>query len=200
MIKRCLYTLGTLVLSLPLAAAPYETLQHQWEQCQYRQPERKQEACLAGLYENLNPQPESAEETLWQGIITSSYAGAKGGLGALKLVEQARTQLQRVIDQAPATLDGSAYTSLGALYYQVPGWPLSFGDDDKAEALLKQALTLNPDGIDPNYFYADFLHRQGRDREARQYLKRALNAPDRPSRPIADAGRRAEAQALGHKL
>jgi Tfp pilus assembly protein PilF len=45
----------------------------------------------------------------------------------------------------------------GALYYQVPGWPIGFGDKDKANELLKKALALNPDGIDPNYFYGDFL-------------------------------------------
>ncbi len=38
-----------------------------------------------------------------------------------------------------SVLQGSAYTSLGTLYYQVPGWPIGFGDDEKAEELLEQA-------------------------------------------------------------
>ncbi|MBV2263899.1 MAG: tetratricopeptide repeat protein, partial [Thauera sp.] len=93
-------------------------------------------------------------------------------------------------------LDGSAYTSLGGLYYQVPGWPLGFGDDAQAEKLLKQALAINPGGIDPNYFYGDFLSRQKRYAEARTALEKALAAPDRPGRESADAGRRAEARRL----
>ena len=96
----------------------------------------------------------------------------------------------------PRALDGSAYTSLGSLYYQVPGWPVSFGDDAQAEKLLKQALAINPGGIDPNYFYGDFLSRQKRYVEARTALEKALAASDRPGRENADAGRRAEARRL----
>lgn len=96
----------------------------------------------------------------------------------------------------PQALAGSAYTSLGSLYYQVPGWPIGFGDDEKAEKMLTQALAINPDGLDPNYFYGDFLQRQKRYEEARAALEKALAAKDRPGRELADKGRRAEATAL----
>ena len=96
----------------------------------------------------------------------------------------------------PQALAGSAYTSLGSLYYQVPGWPIGFGDDEKAEKMLTQALAINPDGLDPNYFYGDFLQRQKRYEEARAALEKALAAKDRPGRELADNGRRAEATAL----
>jgi Tfp pilus assembly protein PilF len=74
----------------------------------------------------------------------------------------------------------------------VPGWPIGFGDDDTAEEMLRQALTMNPDGIDPNYFYGDFLAEDGRKQEAVRYLSRALNAAPRVGRPLADQGRRKE--------
>ncbi|MNN01373.1 hypothetical protein D3C81_1139900 [compost metagenome] len=82
----------------------------------------------------------------------------------------------------------------------MPGWPISFGDDKRAEQLLKQALSLNPDGIDANYFYGDFLLRQKRHAEAKVALEKALAAPPRPGREVADAGRRKEAQALLQKV
>ena len=47
-------------------------------------------------------------------------------------------------------LDGSAYNSLGVLYYKVPGWPVGFGDKAKARELLQKALAINPKGIDAN--------------------------------------------------
>ena len=59
----------------------------------------------------------------------------------------------KIIDKA---FSGSAYTSLGTLYFKAPSWPISFGDDKKAEVMLKQALAINPDGIDSNFFYAEF--------------------------------------------
>ena len=57
-------------------------------------------------------------------------------------------------------------------------------------------MAINPGGIDPNYFYGDFLSRQKRYAEARTALEKALAASDRPGRESADAGRRAEARRL----
>jgi tetratricopeptide (TPR) repeat protein len=144
--------------------------------------------------------PGRPEALIWEGIIESSYAGAKGGLGALSLCKEAKGNLEAALALDPKALDGSAYTSLGTLYYKVPGFPVGFGDDDKAEKLLKKALELNPDGIDPNYFYAEFLFEQGRHQEALQRLDRAAHAAPRPGREAADKGRQGEIAALRSKV
>ena len=78
----------------------------------------------------------------------------------------------------------------------MPGWPLGFGDKAQAETYLKKALAINPNGMDPNYLYGDFLFGQGRYRESAQALERALHATPRPNRPLADKGRTREIQAL----
>jgi len=140
--------------------------------------------------------PARPEALIWEGIIESSYAGAKGGLGALSLCKEARGNLEAALKLDPNALEGSAYTSLGALYYKVPGFPVGFGDDAKAEKLLQQALKLNPNGIDPNYFYAEYLFEQRRYPEALQYLDKAGKAVPRPGRELADKGRRGEIAAL----
>jgi tetratricopeptide (TPR) repeat protein len=144
--------------------------------------------------------PGRAEALIWEGIIESSYAGAKGGLGALGLAKEARGNLEKAIKIDPGALDGSAYTSLGTLYARVPGFPVGFGDDDKARKLLLKALELNPNGIDPNYFYADFLYEEGEYVDALKYLDRATHAAPRPGRELADKGRHAEIAALAAKL
>jgi tetratricopeptide (TPR) repeat protein len=144
--------------------------------------------------------PDRAEALIWEGIIESSYAGAKGGLGALSLAKEARKNLESALRISPTALDGSAYTSLGTLYYKVPGFPIGFGDKDKASKLLQKALELNPNGIDPNYFYAEFLSEQGHYTEAMQYLEKAASAAPRQGREIADKGRHAEIEALTAKL
>ena len=97
-------------------------------------------------------------------------------------------------------LDGSAYNSLGVLYYKVPGWPLGFGDKDKAKELLQKALAINPQSIDANFFYGEFLVETKHPDDAVNYLERSLQAPDRPGRQISDAGRRDEARALLEKV
>lgn len=192
--------------SLPafaLNAAAQQSLQHlqgRWAEIKYQLPAAQQEAAFARLAgeaeQALQAEPKAAELLIWRGIILSTYAGAKGGLGALGLVKQAKASLEQALALEPKALDGSAYTSLGSLYYQVPGWPLGFGDDEQAEKLLKTALTLNPDGIDPNYFYADFLFREQRYGEAKAALAKALAAPRRPGRELADRGRQGEIRSL----
>ena len=144
--------------------------------------------------------PDRAEALIWEGIVESSYAGAKGGLGALGLAKEARGNLEAALKIDPDALHGSAYTSLGTLYYRVPGFPLGFGDHDKARQLLQQALKINPDGIDPNYFYADFLYEEGEYAATLPYLEKAAKAPARPGREVADRGRHAEIAALTAKV
>lgn len=141
-----------------------------------------------------------AEPLIWLAIVESSQAGAAGGLGALSLAKRSRKHLEQAIGINPRALDGSAYTSLGTLYYKVPGFPLGFGDDDKARLMLKKALELNPAGIDPNYFYAEFLFEAGEYREALNHLDRAASAAPRPGRETADRGRQADIAALRGKV
>ena len=144
--------------------------------------------------------PDRAEPKIWEGIILSTDAGIAKGLSALGKVNKAKELFEQSIKQNQSALDGSAHTSLGSLYYQVPSWPVGFGDYDEAEKYLKHALQLNPDGIDPNFFYGDFLIQDNRAEEAKPYLERALQAADRPGRELADAGRRQEIKAALAKL
>ncbi len=187
---------GTLVSPLARAADALPAIQQQWAHCQYQQTGKAKESCLETL--SAKADEASAKEAfrtdllIWSAIVKSTWAGAKGGLGALSLVKEAKAKLEIAIKQDPKALDGSAYTSLGSLYYQVPGWPVGFGDDEKAEQLLKQALAINPTGIDPNFFYGDFLLDQGYKAQAKVYLDKALAAPARPGRELADEGRRQE--------
>ncbi len=188
------------VVAMPLWAADLETelagIQHRWAGIQYQLPEDQQEKAFEGLVTEVEAfvahYPDRAAPLIWQGIVLSTYAGARGGLGALGLVKDARRSLEAAIAIDDGALHGSAYTSLGSLYYQVPGWPLSFGDDKQAEKYLQKALAINPEGIDPNYFFGDFLLEQGEESRARIYLNKALRATPRPGREIADAGRRQE--------
>ncbi|MCF6753502.1 MULTISPECIES: tetratricopeptide repeat protein [Stutzerimonas stutzeri group] len=189
--------------SFALSAAGESSLQQvqtRWAEINYQLPAAQREAAFAKLAAEAERavagEPQAAELHIWHGIVLSTWAGAKGGLGALGLVKQAKAELEKAIELDAQALDGSAYTSLASLYYQVPGWPIGFGDEDKAEALFQQALALNPNGIDPNYFHGDFLLRQKRYGEARAALEKALAAPARPGREVADAGRRDEARAL----
>ena len=197
-----------LLLSAPLlAATPDEVIrpvQDQWAEIKYRVPEKQQ----ADRYEQLaqksrqlvDANPGMAEVLVWDGIVLSSEAGARGGLGALSLAKDARQRFEEALKINDKALQGSAYTSLATLYAKVPGWPIGFGDKEKAEAYFKKSLAINPDGIDPNFFYAEYLAERDRNAEARQFLEKALKAAPRPGRELADKGRREEIRALLERL
>ena len=176
------------------------SLQHEWARIKYQTSENLQEdqfEALAKTAETITARyPNRAEPLIWEGIILSTWGGAKGGLGALSLVKQSRDRLEKALAINPKALDSSAYTSLGTLYYKVPGWPIGFGDDEKAEELLTKALGINPDGIDPNFFYGEFLLEEKRYQESVNALKHVLQAAPRPGREIADSGRKAEIKLL----
>lgn len=174
-------------------------LQHEWGVINYQTEQDKRQEKFKTLSEKAHQVsekfPNHAEPLVWEGIILSSYAGELRGLSkmkALSIVKQARDLLLQAEKINPSALHGSVYTTLGSLHYQVPGWPLSFGSDKKAKEYLEKALAINSDGIDPNYFYGDYLVKQHKYSEALAALNKALAAPPRPDRPIADEGRRKE--------
>lgn len=181
------------------AAPSVAQVRDSWAQINYQTPKAQREAAFFALSvqaaQTRQAAPRDAGALIWEGIVLSSLAGERGGMGALSLVKQARADFEAALKLDPQALEGAAYTSLGALYYQVPGWPLGFGDDDQARQMLRRGLEIDPDGIDANYFYGDFLRDQKEWRSARIALQKALDAPARPGREVADIGRRREAEA-----
>lgn len=140
--------------------------------------------------------PNQPEPLLWQGIVVSEQANRANFLHKLGLATRARDIIARAYSLNPRAAGGGAAMSLGVLYFKVPGSPMAWGDDAKARKLLKEALALDPNGLDANYFYGDFLLDQGDKAGARSFLQKALKAPHDASRPVWDAGRRREVQAL----
>jgi tetratricopeptide (TPR) repeat protein len=135
--------------------------------------------------------PGRVEPLVWEGIVTSEEAGMASTLSAMGYAKSAKAVLEQAYAKNPAALDAGAPTSLGVLYARVPGWPIGFGDNDKARELLSQAVTLAPNGMDANYFYGDFLMSQHEYPAAFQVLKHALALPPQQNRPLWDKNRRA---------
>ena len=208
MIQKSFVALG-LALSLAAGAARadaldprLDSLARAWAHANYEIADKSAQgeaaAQVAADADALAKQnPGRAEPLVWEAIAKATQAGAKGGLGGLALAKESRSLLERAEKINPNALgDGSVYTSLGSLYAQVPGFPIGFGDPAKARSYLQKALAANPNGVDSNFFYGDFLMRQNDYAGASKALQKALAAPPRPGREIADKGRKAQASAL----
>jgi tetratricopeptide (TPR) repeat protein len=171
-------------------------LQKGWAEANYTLKNKAQITAFETLIQQADKavitNADSVEVLIWQGVIKASYAGVKGGLGALSLAKSAKADFEKALKMNDTALEGSSYTNLGVLYYKVPGWPIGFGDDDKAKLFLDKALAIDSEGIENNYFYADYLIDQHQYAQAEAYLLKAQHAPARPNRTLADKGRQTE--------
>lgn len=172
-----------------------KTLQEAWTKAKYQSKNKKE--IIAGL--NLCAKksqevsikfPKSAKPVIWNGICLASQ-GEYLKITALPKVKAAKKLFEKALAINPRSLDGSAYTNLAVLYHRVPGWPIGFGDSEKAEENFKKALDIAPKDMDANYFYGAFLLSEDRFDESKKYLEIALKAPSR-GRPLADKKRHEE--------
>ena len=175
-----------------------KNIETEWASIYYSTPKSKQEAAyiqLLGKTTNLVRQyPNAAEPIFWQAVVKATYADHQDAFSALNAIQEARDLLIKALKIDPKTMSGSAYVTLGTLYYMVPKWPISFGDDDAAKQMLETALKINPDGIDTNYFYGQFLLSHNQLTDAAVYFEKAALAPARTEQLYADNQLKAEAR------
>ncbi len=197
----------TILASVPGTAAEptvhqqVQSLQEEWADIFYRLPADEQ----AGKFETLLPRvhalveryPQEAEPLVLEAHVLCTYAAAEFSLGSLSKLARARELLVKSIAINPKAMEGSAYVTLGNLYYRLPGWPISYGNDNLARQYLEAALRLFPEGLDTNYFYGDFLMGQGECRQAIPYLEKADKSPIRPQSRLSDLNPKEE---LKHRL
>lgn len=143
----------------------------------------------------VQDQPANAESMVWHAVVLSTLAEERGGVAGLALAKRAKKLLEQAELIDPEVLNGSLYAILGSLYYQVPGYPIGFGNGEKAEHYLLKALDINPDSIYANFHYGDFLLQNKRYKPAIAVFERIQSMPPRDARMVADTGLKREAEA-----
>lgn len=181
----------------------------EWEHVKFevdnRDEQEKQMAVIAQHAADIAQRYQGRPEAIiWVGIIISEQASMASENGspfkALGFAKRARDILEGVEKIDPVAVDAGAPTSLGVLYYRVPGFPIGFGDKSKARQYLQEAIKDAPNGLDANYFYGDFLYEQHEYPEAINVLEHALTLPAHPDRPIWDRSRRSVIKELLAKM
>ncbi len=184
--------------------ADIDALSHGFAKVNYQIPKQARVAAFQPLIiqakDLLKTYPDAPEAMIMNALILSSTAAVEGGLDGLAKAKQARKLLLQAEKINPTAMDGALYTCLGSLYAKVPGWPVAYGDKNKARKYLEKALKIDPRNIDANYFYADFLADHGEYTQAIKHLQLALHAPLRTGHEDADTGRRDEAARLLDKI
>ena len=208
MSSQCFFSLLVLSVFLSVASVGNSVhaeqqisgIQQEWDQTYFTLDNKPRKKALRKLIEKTEAmrkqQPQNAGLYIWEAIIRASYNEAAGGLGGLRQARAAKSLLETSIELDPNALDGLAYTELGALYYRVPGWPVSFGDNDKAKELLLKGLSFEKTDLEAFYLLGHFYIDEENWPAAIDTLEKGLRLPEQPDRPAFEQIRRNEMQLL----
>lgn len=145
-----------------------------------------------------NTYKQAAEPIIMQARCLASSIKLAGSPD-LKKLKQAKKLFEQAIKLDPNAFSGSTYASLATLYAKAPGWPIAFGDKDKAEEYFQEALKISADDMDTNFFYAEYLAENGQEEEALKYYNLAKSSKAKENK-IADEGRKKEIETAIKKL
>ena len=185
MLQRIITALFAVVLftALPARAAFDDellALQQRWAAARYQASGDEQKNQLKKLADDADnftkKYADKADGYLWAAVVRGSLAEAINGMSALGIVKEAKEKLEKSIAIDPKAEDGYAYGVLGLMYSKVPGWPVAFGDNKKAKEMLQKGLEVSPNGMNTNYFYADYLFNEGEYKKAQPYAEKAAQA------------------------
>ena len=170
-------------------------LQKAWDRISFEIKDQKQQKkefqSLSETAENyLNQYPDSAEIKAWAGIILSTEAGFyKLNIPkAIKKITRAKDVLEQGLDLDPKTLEGGIYSSLGLIYFEVPGKPLGFGDKELAKTFLLKGIEISNGGMIANYFTGQYYFNEKEYNKALAYFEAATKGNFQENREIAKAG------------
>ncbi|MCK9286616.1 MAG: hypothetical protein PHU24_09715 [Sphaerochaetaceae bacterium] len=91
----------------------------------------------------------------WRSASVGRWGETKGPLNALSKAPLLRDDLTVVVNDYNDVDNSDAWYVLGQLYFQLPGWPISFGDLDVAISYTRKALdTIPSDELYPNHYLA----------------------------------------------
>ncbi len=143
-------------------------------------------------------QPARPEGHFWLAANMGALAESAGLRAGLKYRSAVKAALETVLKIDPAFQQGSADRALGRWYQRVPR--LFGGNDRLAEFHLRRSLAYNPNSTASLYFLAETLVELGRPAEAREALRKVLEAPLDPEWAPEDREFKQKARALLDRL
>jgi len=175
-------------------------LRHAWAHIKYQLPAGQREEAYARLNAIARrmrmAHPDDVSLWTWEAIILANEAGEKHSLASVQMIKRTKHLIEKSLSLAPDAENSLAYAFLGNLYHEMPGWPIGFGNDARAEYYLRKALAIRPDGLDENYFMGSYLRDKKRFSGAISHLRKAIDALPRPGMEVADTRRKADAAIL----
>jgi tetratricopeptide (TPR) repeat protein len=120
---------------------------------------------------------------------------------AFKNAPEMKKHLEVVLSIDEKFEHAGAHRAMGRLYYELPGWPFSFGNFKKAREEMKKAMELSPEHLGNQAYYAQAeLKDSGNKDLVRPYVEKVLAAKVDPNHKREQEEYRQVALGLKKKL
>ena len=135
------------------------------------------ERCIAIADQAIALNPNDAKGLFWKAVAMGKMAEDSGIVNAFRMLRPMEKMLLKVVALDEKYENAGAHRALGRMYHKLPGFPISFGSNQKALAHLKRAHELFPRDVITRAFYAEVLYDEGRKAEARRHADFVLATP-----------------------
>lgn len=135
------------------------------------------ERCIAVADQALALNANDVRGLFWKAAAMGKMAEDSGIVNAFRMLRPMEKMLLKVVALDEKYENAGAHRALGRMYHKLPGFPISFGSNQKALAHLKRAHELFPRDIITRAFYAEVLYDEGRKAEARRHADFVLATP-----------------------
>ncbi|WP_090314776.1 TRAP transporter TatT component family protein [Nitrosomonas oligotropha] len=135
------------------------------------------ENCIAIANQSLALNANDVRGLFWKAAAMGKMAEDSGIVHALRMIGPMENLLLKVVSLDEKYENAGAHRALGRIYHKLPGFPISFGSNQKALMHMKRAHELFPRDVITRAFYAELLYDVGRKEEARKHADFVLATP-----------------------
>lgn len=139
--------------------------------------------------------PQAAAGPYWLALNLAGIADVNRWRGR-RLLPEIIANLEEAAALEPAYDQAGPWRTLGRIYYEAPGPPLSVGNLEKSLELLQKAVALAPTNATNHLYLAETLLRLGQNEAAVRELHLVLTAPHHADSPSGLAADRRRARQL----
>ncbi len=115
--------------------------------------------------------PDKPHGHYWYGTGLGLLGLSRGILNSVQMVPEGKKALEQAIAIDPDYMSAAAFITLGRIYMQLPGFPISIGNDKEALRLTAEGVRRAPGFALAKLYMADMLWMLGKEDEARNLLK-----------------------------
>jgi tetratricopeptide (TPR) repeat protein len=166
-------------------------------------PEERLEIYQQGVkygQEGVAVNEDSLESNFWLAVNYGLHGNERGILEAARLIDPIEKHTRKALEVDESYFYGAPWRVLGRLYNQLPGWPLSRGDNKKALEYLKNALKHGPKFYLNHIYIADVYSGLKDKAKAREHLEWVIKAPLSPHHEKEDTRDKQVAKDMLKKL